>query len=124
MTEATQPGSAETLYGAAKNRLATFEVLLPRVIAATKLAIGVAELIADKRARESGSDDGLEALKMLYAALVALAAGDRPGILIPADEAAGYAMALRVVLDLGANAILSRVHVEALYRLLSRGGEE
>ena len=49
--------------------------------------------------------------------------GARAGILIPADAAAGYAMALRAVLDLGANAPLCRGHVEELYRLLLVGGE-
>ena len=99
MTEATQPGSPTALREMCKKELAVWAH-------GQRLAL----------ARHRAARDALE----VYAKEQL---GDRPGILIPADEAAGYAMALRAVLDLGANAPLCRGHVEALYRLLSRGGE-
>ena len=64
-TEATQPGSPDRLYGAAKKRLATFESMLEDIMAATQLAIAAAERLVGKQPSNTTYADGLMWLEVL-----------------------------------------------------------
>ena len=80
MTEATQPGSPDKLYGAAKKRLAAFEALLEDMIATAAFALeGVAAIVRNRPSSELAMENGAEKVWALHARLVELAENPEAG---------------------------------------------